>query len=399
MITNTKTIQSAVITVSISRSAGGLFESVRRLAQTLVDNGVTVSVLSSSDKFSCSDISSWLPLYPTLFPIYGPKFFSFSPGLCKAMTNSHFDIIHCHGLWTYSSLANLLQYYSKRTPYIISPHGMLDSWAIQNSQMKKKVANFLYEGPHLRNASCIRSLCKAESEAIRQYGLSNAICQIPNGIDLPDPETKYSLPPWSGAVPDDNKILLYLGRIHPKKGIANLIDAWSILHSKNNKEQKRWSLVVAGWDQAGHEDELRRKASSAGLGDIIHFIGPQFGTAKEACYHHADAFILPSFSEGLPMVVLEAWAYGLPVIMTPQCNIPEGFTSGAALHVDPNAEDIARCLRQFFELTDAERMTMGEKGLALVKERFTWLKVAAEMKAVYEWVLGRGPQPACVRMD
>jgi poly(glycerol-phosphate) alpha-glucosyltransferase len=121
--------------------------------------------------------------------------------------------------------------------------------------------------------------------------------------------------------------------------------------------------------------------------DVV-FFGSAFGKEKEALLRSAEAFILPSFSEGLPMSVLEAWAYGLPVVMTPECNLPEGFASGAALEIRNSAVGFEG-MRTLIEMTDQERAAMGLRGRRLVEERFTWSKVAAQMCRLYEEVLGR----------
>ena len=117
---------------------------------------------------------------------------------------------------------------------------------------------------------------------------------------------------------------------------------------------------------------------------------------KAASLACADAFVLPSLSEGLPVAVLEAWSYGLPVLMTEACNLPEGFAAGAALPIGTDRAGIAAGLRRLFALSDAERRDMGARGRALVRERFTWASVGAQMAAVYQWVLGGGPPPSCV---
>src|SRR5207248_9590238 len=103
-----------------------------------------------------------------------------------------------------------------------------------------------------------------------------------------------------------------------------------------------------------------------------------------------------SFSEGLPIAVLEAWSYRLPVLQTSQCNLPEGFAAKAAIEMAPEAASIAAALKKLFDMPELERRAMGEKGRRLVEEQFTWPVVAASMRSVYEWVLCRGPMPACV---
>jgi poly(glycerol-phosphate) alpha-glucosyltransferase len=172
--------------------------------------------------------------------------------------------------------------------------------------------------------------------------------------------------------------------------------------------RKDWQLLIAGWDDGNHLSGLKQQAGQLGLrwSDVgsaeapssdLCFIGPMFGDEKDMLMRSADAFILPSFSEGLPMSVLEAWSYGLPVLMTDFCNLPEGFDAGAALRIAPDEDSIAQGLADLAAMTDPERHDMGMKGRTLVERQYTWEHIAAEMKAVYEWCLG-GEKPACIEM-
>lgn len=139
----------------------------------------------------------------------------------------------------------------------------------------------------------------------------------------------------------------------------------------------------------------------------MFFLGPQFGAEKDACYRNCDAFILPSYSEGLPMAVLEAWAYAKPVLMTPECNLPEGFTANAAIRIEQVGRDtpcaqglaftIEAGLSELIRLPPSALRTMGDNGRSLVASRFTWPKIAQDMKSVYDWTLGGGTKPTCVR--
>jgi poly(glycerol-phosphate) alpha-glucosyltransferase len=272
---------------------------------------------------------------------------------------------------------------------------MLDPWAVRNSSWKKTIAGWLYENEHLRGAACLHALCQSEAASIRAYGLDNPICVIPNAVELPsDQETENA--PWLTSKTGANPVLLFLGRIHPKKGLSALIDAWEALGPSRGD----WHLAIIGWDDGGHEEKLHRKARQLGLlDDTVHFLGPRFGDEKAAAFSQADAFILPSHSEGLPMAVLEAWSYGLPVLKTPACNIPEGFAADAAVRVEPNADAIATGLERLIAMPPAERAAMGERGRALVEERFTWPRVAEQMHAVYRWILGQREAPDCVIVD
>ena len=388
-----------VLVASTSRKAGGLFECVRRLCQVLkLEQGLEVEILGLEDENTSQDLGAWYPLRPRVVAVWGPRLFGYSPQLRRRLQEARADILHAHGLWMHPSLASLQWARQSRRPYIVSPQGMLDPWALRNSGWKKRIAAWLFENAHLQGAACLHALCRSEALSIRRYGLGNPICVIPNGVDLPQ-NGPTDPPPWRDRRGRDRKVMLYLGRLHPKKGLVNLLRAWASLHRGGLEGLAEWSLVVAGWDQGGHESALKTLAAKLNLQDHVVFIGPQFNEAKAATFCQADAFILPSFSEGLPVAILEAWAYGLPVLMTPQCNLPEGFEAGAAIAIDPEVESIAHGLEELFSMSDSERKGMGARGRALVQEKFYWPKIAAEMKAVYEWILGGGSPPSCVMTE
>ena len=157
-------------------------------------------------------------------------------------------------------------------------------------------------------------------------------------------------------------------------------------------------LAIAGWDQAGYERELKKLTTDDGLLASVRFLGPLFGQEKEAAYRTCDAFILPSLSEGLPMTVLEAWAHAKPVLMTLECNLPEGFAAGAALQIGTGPEEIAAGLKQLTEMSDDDRTAMGNRGRTLVATKFSWPEIGERMRSVYEWVLGGEATPDTVRL-
>ena len=420
-------MKTCCVVASVSRKAGGLFQSVRHLHLELSRfAGIGVEVLSLEDEFTADDLLKWHPLPVQALPVHGPRAFGYSPGFKAALAKGKYDLLHIHGIWMYPSCAALHWHRNTSRPHIISPRGMLDRWALDNSRWRKRVAGWLYENAHLREAACIHALCESEARAIRAFGLKNPICIIPNGIDLPSLVESSELR-VEGSIFDrfdqGRKVLLHLGRIHPKKGLVNLLRAWKQTLNSQPSTLNSWVLAIAGWDQGGHEAELKRLCDEMGIawGDVrtggttgqqdngttgqrsvvsgqwsVIFLGPQFGENKSACYCDCDAFILPSYSEGLPMVVLEAWAYGKPVLMTQECNLREGFVANAAIRIEPSAESIVRGLRELFQTPSAERQALGDNGRALVAEKFTWPKIAADMKSVYEWVMGNGPKPGCV---
>jgi glycosyltransferase involved in cell wall biosynthesis len=297
------------------------------------------------------------------------------------------DIVHSHGLWQWPSAVTAS--WSRRTkrPHVVSPHGMLDPWAWRNSRWKKRIAWSAYDGRNLRTAGCLHALCDSERASIRSFGLRAPIAVIPNGVTLPDDvDSTSSSPPK----------LVFLGRLHPKKGLTELLKGWSLVPRSKRSD---WRLVIAGWDDGGHEPGLQRLAADLGIQADVDFVGPKFHAEKQQLLATAAGFILPSHSEGLPMSVLEAWSHRLPVLMTPHCNLPEGFATESALEISAEPSSITAGLLRFFEMSPAERVQIGTRGRKLVEERFAWSKVAQQMLAVYEWVLGGGTPPECVRTE
>jgi poly(glycerol-phosphate) alpha-glucosyltransferase len=188
-------------------------------------------------------------------------------------------------------------------------------------------------------------------------------------------------------------MLLYLGRLHPIKGLSKLIEAWSMVRKEADKAG--WRLVIAGWDQNGHRKELETLAAKLDVSSRVSFVGPQFGAAKASYFREATTFILPSLGEAMPVTVLEAWSWRLPVLITPQCNLPEGAAAGAAIMMEPEVDSISMALGSLFSMSDTDLETMGTNGRRLVEERFEWPCIGRQMADVYDWMLG-GTRPSTV---
>ena len=362
------------------------------------EHDIHVDVISVEDEFAAEDRASWGALSVHLVASKHAAF-RYAPGLSRQLSSLTPDLVHTHGIWTYLSIAATR--WSKSNggvtprPYVVSTHGMLDPWALHNSRWKKIIAGFAFERRHLENATCIHAINRAEVAAIRAFGLKNPICIIPNGVEVRASNVANRTPPWTAHILGDRKILLYLGRLHPKKGLSILLRGWKDAF----KHEKDWILVVAGWDQGGHLRELEQLTRELKISDSVHFTGPVFGEARDTAYQNADAFILPSLSEGQPLVVLEAWSYARPVIMTQECNLPEGFEKRAAIRMNATVEGAAEALGKLFALEKSALEEMGRRGRDLVIDNFSWSQIASQMFAVYEWLLGRSAPPNCVLFD
>jgi poly(glycerol-phosphate) alpha-glucosyltransferase len=330
--------------------------------------------------------------------VVGPHAFGFSPELRSHMSREigSADLIHVHGLWMYPGILAASLSRTKACKRVVSPHGMLEPWALGNSPWKKRLAGWLFERKNLTSAHCLHALCANEARSFREFGLSNPIAVIPNGVELdelaprPDPAgiwRKY--PELPGR-----KIFLFLSRVHPKKGLPDFLHAWR----EARAHEQNWALVVVGPDELSHEAELRKLAGEMGIASQVTFAGPAYGEEKRAFLALANAFVLPSLSEGFSMAVLEAAAAGLPVLLTRECNFPELATAGAAIEVPAGRSGILAGLRRFLNLTEAERQQMGGRGLELVKKTYTWTAVGLQMKSVYDWLQAGGSRPDCVQL-
>jgi poly(glycerol-phosphate) alpha-glucosyltransferase len=338
------------------------------------------------------DLESWKPIPARAFPAVGPESFGYTPKLLKALHDGAHDIVHQHGVWMYPSIA--VRQWAKVTgrPTVLSAHGMLDAWAIENNAWRKRLAFWLYEGNNLRGATCLHALSLSEANAYRSLGLTNPIAIIPNGISLPNIRA-VEAPKWAHS--DQRNVVLFLGRIHPKKGLLHLIDCWRILTQTNQMVADTWALVIAGWGDRNHEADLRKRIRERGLQRQIHVLGPLFGAEKERVLSHARAFILPSFSEGHPMAVLEAWSFARPVLMTKYCNLDEGFKVGAAFEIGLEPPAMAETISSVLADERALRAA-GQRGRELVERCFTWATVAEQLTAVYTWLVRGGSCPAVV---
>ena len=236
-------------------------------------------------------------------------------------------------------------------------------WALAHSGWKKRLLGWAFQNRDLHRAACIHVNSRAEAAGIRGFGLKQPIAIIPNGVDatflgpLPGREQfERAFPQAAGR-----RIVLFMGRLHKKKGLGLLLRAWARLASQFTD----WIVVIAGPDR-GFETPARRLIQELGLAPSVILTGNLQGEAKREALGAAEVFVLPSFSEGFSMAVLEAMACSLPVLLTPQCNFPEAAASGAAVEVEPNVGSVESGLRRVLSLSVAERKKMGRSAWTLI---------------------------------
>jgi glycosyltransferase involved in cell wall biosynthesis len=367
-------VKIIALTNRLSAWGGGIPPAIFGLYEHLAAPGANIVLVASDPPDQAQTIR--VITYRTL----GPRSFGFSPDLPNILEQECPDIVHLHGLWTYASIA--AQIWRRRTgkPIVISPHGMMDPWALRQSAIKKRIAGEVFEWANLRKASCIHALTQGEAQALSDCGFGNHVVKIPNGIELTQHADRRD---------SSKRILLYLGRLHPKKGIAETIVAWSVLQKESLVGPARWQLVIAGWDDGDQLDKLRQLVKKVDVEQWVKFVGPVFGSAKDALYESADATILASYSEGLPMTVLETWSCGKPAFITEQCNLPEGFEAGAAFKITTDPQVIANVLIATLP-DEVQLIRAGRAGRALVERSFNWRKISERWLTLYSSLINAG---------
>jgi poly(glycerol-phosphate) alpha-glucosyltransferase len=378
----------AFVVASISQAGGGVAVAAGSLARTLAADGLQLDVLATCQRDeACAVGIDTGAADVRLSRCVGPRKLRLAPALPAALQKTTADVVHLHGLWQFPSLAVARWRQTTGRPVLISPHGMLEPWAVRNSGRAKQLAACLFERRNLAQAACLHALHPGELADLRSAGLRAPVAVIPNGVDIPAERARCGR--------RGPRTLLYLGRLHAKKGLPLAIEAWRRFRADAPERASGWQFVIRGWDDGGHAADLQAQIAAGGgaaLGIVLG--GPAFGAQKEALLADADAVILPSFSEGLPMTVLEAWAHGVPTLMTSAANLPEGFAAGAAIEITPDADQIAQVLDG--HLTHEVLTPMRAAARHLAQSRFSWTNVARHYLDVYRWLAGHGDRPACV---
>ncbi len=280
-----------------------------------------------------------------------------------------------------------------RIPYVIAAHGMAEPWALRHKRWKKRVYLALVEAKNLRRASCLHALSRPEVGHLRDLAPWTPICFVPNGVDLAFSD---DLPPRSALEAEFPEIqgkfvLLFFGRLHVKKGLDLLAGALGRIAT----DRPEVHLVIAGNDD-GALSPFRDQMSHLGLSDRLTYVGHVAGERARQVWAAADAFVLPSYSEGFSMAVLEALACRLPSLITTTCHFPEVGAADGAVVVTPDIDAVTQGLRELLDRTPNERASLGLNGRRLVVDNYTWDRQAERLASVYRWLRGGGPAPDVV---
>ena len=334
------------------------------------------------------------------FSYIGPNFLKYSPEMERVASRSvgeQFDVVHQHGIWTGISRVTYKLSQKNDMPAIIAPHGSLESWALKRSNWKKQIAKYLYESSNLMNAACLHATAEPELSDFRKFGLLNPVAVIPNGIS-----NKWLNSNGSGdnfrnhfKIDPHKRILLFMSRITPKKGLFMLLNAINMIA----KDFDDWMLVIIGPDEFGHKSEVEAFVKELGMKHIVKFVDPAFNQLKRDAFSAADLFILPSYSEGAPMVILDSLAAGVPVITTKATPWEDLSTYGCGWWVGISVNEICEALKYAVNLPREHLKEMGQRGKELVASKYAWASLAQMTIDLYSWLLGRRKVPEFVFLN
>ncbi|MEN6582532.1 MAG: glycosyltransferase [Armatimonadota bacterium] len=382
---------------SVGRESFGLGPVALNLALEQMRLGCVVQIWSldtPEDRQWASENSGFPVDLIKVFPTRGPRRWGYSPALEHAITGLYgtaFDVIHQHGIWTAISRATCAWRKETSKPTCIVPHGSLKPWCLKKSTIKKKIAMVGYENRNFKDAACFHVLSATEMQDCRDFGLHNDMAIIENGVSWS----------WLNAVGDGNRfrnnhnididkpIVLFLSRITPIKGLPMLFEVLKQLEH----QVKGWLFLIGGVDEFNHQAECQQLVNAYGLSSIVRFIGPLFDDDKVDAFAAADLFILPSYSEGAPIVVLEALAAGVPVVTTKASPWSDLIKFQCGWWTDISSEGIAQAIKEATEKTREELSAMGENGKQLVSHKYMWQQSAEKTIALYNWLLSRSCQP------
>lgn len=293
----------------------------------------------------------------------------------------HAKIFHLHGVWDLPLLTASRVARKVGRSYAVTPHGMLDPWSLKQSQWKKRAALAFGYRSMLNRAAFIQALNEDEKELMSPLGLRSPVEVVPNGVHLPCLNQDQAsanvgeIDPRLSAGP----YFLFLARLHYKKGLDVLLDAYARLRAGAGI----WPLVIAGPDEGmGHE--IKQRVKAGGFPGPVILPGPVYGKAKEALLKQAGVVVLPSRQEGFSLTILEAMAASVPVIVSDQCHFPEIASHEAGYVLPVDAQEVSQVMSL---LSTAEflsrRLSMGRRGFDLVGGRYTWPVVASRLLHLY----------------
>lgn len=357
-------------------SAGGPSRSVPMLVKGLAELGADVTLMTQR-----SERMNTHALDGTTAKLHILDSFN-SEDIEAFIRKEKFDIVQLQSMWDlrYHKLAKICR--KLNIPYIETPRGMLEPWSLSQKKWKKRLAMALYQKPDLNAASCIFTTAVEESQHVHNLGIMAPCSVIPNGIETEGYPCRQSMEMVK-------KQVLFLSRIHIKKGIELLLEAWQRLIA----DFPDWKLVIVGNGDADYIESLKTMSRNMKIDKSVEILAPVFGQAKVKLYQESSLFCLPSYSENFGMVIAEAMSCGVPVLTTTNCPWTLLNDTGTGWCINLSVDNLESTLRSALSQSPEHLYEMGQRASRLVYERYNYHNVALRTIELYKWILGAANKP------
>ncbi|MBI4783103.1 MAG: glycosyltransferase [Oscillatoriophycideae cyanobacterium NC_groundwater_1537_Pr4_S-0.65um_50_18] len=386
---------------SISPVRGGPSRAVLEMVQALRHHGADATIVTTNDDgVALLDVplrewTDYQGVPVQFFDRFSPKMnsireFAFSSSLTFWLWQHlhEYDLLHIHAIFSYPSTVAMAIARQKQIPYIVRPLGQLCHWSLQQGQVKKQVYLNSIERENLQRAHALHFTSLAEQEEAAQVGLSAPSFVLPHGLRPPQliPDARQKLHQQLGS-PIEQPIILFLSRLHPKKGLPYLFSALSVC-------QTPLTFVLAGSGTAEHEAEVAEQVRSAGIDSCTHRVGQVAGKFKDLLLQGSDLFALTSHSENFGIAVLEALAAGTPVLTTPGVALsPLVAQERLGWVVELDSQAISQTLQTFLQHPETAE-GMGDRARQIVCDRYSWEAVTSSLLEKYQAILS-SPASVC----
>jgi glycosyltransferase involved in cell wall biosynthesis len=379
------------VTPSVPKVRGGTTEAVLGLVKALRENSIDAEIATTNDngdslldvplqkRIEYEQVPVWFfhRFSPTVKSL---REFAFSRQLTEWLWQniSNYDLLHVHALFSYPSTVAMAIARIKQIPYILTPHGLLCEWSLQQSSRKKQIYLRLIESANLNSSKAIHFTSQQEQQEVSLLGIVTPGFVLPFGLSLPTliPGARERLRHYFN-LPADELVILFMSRLHEKKGLDYLIQALSKL------THHRFTFILAGSGSPEYETQVESLLVSTRLCDRTHLVGFVEGEIKNLLLQGSDLFALTSYSENFGVVILEAMAAGLPVFVTPGVALASVVQQqGVGFVVEQDIHSIASAIENYLIYPQNAKI-VGDRARQFILENYTWDKIACQMEQVY----------------
>jgi glycosyltransferase involved in cell wall biosynthesis len=377
---------------SIATVRGGPSQAILEMVKALRKNDIDAEIVTTNDNgedildVPLGKFINYQQVPVQFFPRFSPSIralreFTFSRELTIWLWQNirNYDLLHIHGIFSYAPSIAMAIARVQKIPYIVRPFGLLCEWSLQQKKRKKNLYLKLIEKANLNHSQSIHFTSVAEQQQASQLKLTSSSFVLPLGITFPPaiPHAREDLRKRLN-IPPDEPIILFLSRLHYKKGLDYLIPALGKLSNY------RFTFVLAGSGDPEYETEIKTLVTTHGIQDKTHFVGFVKGEIKNLLLQGADLFTLTSYSENFGIAVLESLAAGVPVIVTPGVALSDLVQQqqlGSVPELDIDA--ITTAIQRFLDNPQEAKKT-GDFARQFILENYTWDRIALKMISVYQ---------------